>query len=148
MLVVASLLLLGGGVVATDLDPENKILDRDLLDRLAQGESAVNVIVLLSGYQDYVRRVDADAPSRIAAVQSEIASRQADVLDRLDSSQFELKHRFDNILGFSGRATVAGIRALLAMPEVEVIEEDEIEHMTQTQGISLRKMKTIGGSEK
>ena len=137
LFVVASLLLLGGGVVAAESDPENKILDRELLDQLARGESAVNVIVLLNGYQDYVRRVDADVPSQMAAVQSEIASRQADVLDRLDSSQFELKHRFDNILGFSGQATVAGINALSAMPEVEVIEEDEIEHMTQTQGISL-----------
>jgi subtilisin family serine protease len=142
LLGAALLILQGGGAIAADLDFQGKVMNQGVLDRAAQGES-VDVIVLLTGYRDYVGRVDADAPADMMAVQSEIASQQDDVLAQLDPSQFRVKHKFGNILGFSGRATEAGLMALAAMPEVELIYEDGIEHIVLKQGIPLMNASAV-----
>ncbi len=118
-------------------DNLSQVVDSAILDSFAQGESSANVIVLLKGYKNYKGIAIADNKSRMSAVQSVIKSQQTDVLDQIPPSQFRLKHRFKNILGFGGNITEAGLRALAASPDVEKIEEAIIVRPNMAQGIPL-----------
>jgi len=133
LLALALVFFTGGQVGAEGSDMET-VIDPEILGRLDQGET-VDVIVLLKGYQDYVGKVRGDDPDRMATIQSEIKSQQDIVLSRLDPCQFKLRRRFENILGFSGTVTQEGLLALAAMPEVELIEEDEMIPAHSAQGI-------------
>jgi hypothetical protein len=133
LFVLALIFFMGGRVGAWASDME-KVIDPEILARLDQGET-VDVIVLLKGYQDYMGKVSADDPAQMATIQGEINSQQDVVLNRLDPCHFKLRRRFENILGFSGTVTQEGLLALAAMPEVELIETDEIVQVHSTQGI-------------
>ena len=126
-----------GGQVGAGEPGLGKVKDPEIFERLTQGKEFVNVIVLLKGYKDYVGRVRTDEPALMDAVQSEISSQQDNVLNRLDPSLFKLRHRFKNILGFSGSINQDGLLALVAMLEVELVEKDELQHPNLAQGIPL-----------
>jgi len=113
-----------------------KILDSEILNRVNQGQRT-DVIVLLRGYKDYQGKVKADEPARRTTVQSAIRSQQEFIIQQLDPSHFQLRYRFENILGFSGTLTKEGLFTLAAMPEVELIEKDDIREAHLKQGIAL-----------
>ncbi|OHB70201.1 MAG: hypothetical protein A2W23_08090 [Planctomycetes bacterium RBG_16_43_13] len=121
---------------------EGKFKDPAVLKH-AQDKGFVDIVVLLKDYKNFEGKAIADAPVQMMAAQSEIHSRQQAVLNRLDPSQLMLKHRYDNILGFAGRVTYGGLRVLAAMPEVELIEEDEIFEAHLAQGIALMNASTV-----
>ena len=135
VLTLAMIFLSGGQSVAEQPNLE-KVIDSEILERLDQGET-IDVIVLLTGYNSFVGKMRTDEPTSLATIQTEIRSRQEAVLNRLTALQFELKYQFENILGFSGSATPEGLLALAAMPEVELIEEDNIREANLEQGIPL-----------
>ncbi|MCR4347292.1 MAG: S8 family serine peptidase [Sulfuricaulis sp.] len=114
-----------------------KILQPALFDRLDRGEPTVDVIVLLSGHKNYVGKINADKPAEMQALHAQIHQNQNAVLGKLNRAHFTSKHVFDNINGFAGRVSRAGLEALAAMPEVEFIEEDQIVTAQLAQGIPL-----------
>jgi hypothetical protein len=134
--IVTTLLFLTGDHADSRQINLEKILDAEILNSLTQGQKA-NVIVLLRGYKDYDGKVQTDEPVGFKTVQSAIRSQQESILQKLDPAHFQLRYRFENILGFSGTLTEEGLFALASMPEVEVIEKDDIREAHLKQGISL-----------
>jgi subtilisin family serine protease len=142
VLFTIALVFLVGGRTAVAQPNLEKVIDLDILERLDQGET-VDVIVLLKEHENYVGKMRSDEPADMAAIQTEIRSRQEAVLNRLTTPQFELKYQYENILGFSGRVTQNGLIALTAMPEVELIEEDDVREANLGQGIPLMNALTV-----
>jgi subtilisin family serine protease len=120
-----------------DVAASAKILQLSLVDRLERGENEVDVIILLKGHKEYIGRIKADRPAEMKMYQAEIRRNQDRVLNRLSRSDFRPRHQFENVLGFSGTVSGAGLEALSAMAEVESIEEDQIVEAHLAQGIPL-----------
>ncbi len=116
-----------------------KVLQPKFLDKCNQGAKKANIIVQLKGYKNFKSLSVSDNAVRMKSVQSTIRSRQDRVLNGLDEKQFQLRHRFENILGFSGEATLEAIKKLAGMDEVAVIEEDREMEMHTSEGIPLIK---------
>jgi hypothetical protein len=114
-----------------------KVADPGFLRQAAASMDTVEVMVLLEGYRSYIGRARADDAEGMRTVQAEIAAEQERVLASLDPALFEPGVRFENLLGFAGRATLDGVAALAAHPDVASIEEDEpLEHHLE-QGLEL-----------
>ena len=113
-----------------------KVIKPEFLNAL-DIEGSVDIIVLLKDYKAFEGTINSNDTVQMATQQAQISTLQANVLNRLDPNEFTLKHRFENILGFSGKATVSGITDLALMPEVEVIQEDSLVEMNLAQGIPL-----------
>ncbi|HLC15629.1 MAG TPA: S8 family serine peptidase, partial [Thermodesulfovibrionia bacterium] len=120
-----------------DFKGVEKIINPEFLSKLKSPENKTGIIVLLKGYKSYVGAVRADDKAQMAAMQNEIRQRQDAVLGRMSTEDFTLKYKYGNLLGFAGTATLDGIRALAAMDEVEVIEEDKEMEAHLAQGIPL-----------
>jgi len=123
-------------VSASLTDPSGKI-DSRTLKKLNQGESPVNVIILLTGYKKYVGKIKSDKRAQMVQSQSLIRTRRKEVLDKIHPSHIKLKHQFENILGFSASVTPDGLQKLASLPEVEAIEADEKVEAHLAQGIPL-----------
>ncbi len=113
-----------------------KVIDSGLITKANQGET-VDIIVLLTGYDAYVGNINADDQAQMTSIQSQINAQQEVVLNNLSLYPFKLRHRFANILGFSGSIDKDGLLALAAMPAVALIEEDEKVEAHLAQGIPL-----------
>ena len=113
-----------------------KVVPPEFLDKCTQSTGKVKVIVLLGGYKDFTGQTKTDDADSMKAFRSTIRSRQDRVLNALDGKHFQLRYRFENILGFSGEATLQGIKDLAAMENVELIEEDKEVLMNTHKGTS------------
>jgi hypothetical protein len=102
----------------------SKVKDAGLITEANKGK-IVDIIVLLKGYKEFVGKNNAEHKTQMALVQSQIKAKQQIVLNNLSSYDFQLRHRFENILGFSGSIGRDGLMALAAMPEVEIIKKDD-----------------------
>ena len=122
---------------------QGKEIDSSISDKFDEGEETVNVIVLLKGYRNYVGKIKADDRAQMKKLQAEIHGKQAAVMKRLSAPKFKVKHRFENILGFSGNINKEGLRALTAMPEVAVVEEDKKVEAHLAQGIPLMNASSV-----
>ena len=109
-----------------------KVAQPEFLEKFTQGAETVKILVLLKGYESYEGLAVAEDVVVMKKVQSSIRSRQEKVLNALDKKQFQLRHRFENILGFSGEATLQAIKDLARMDAVKVIEEDKEMEMLST----------------
>jgi len=116
-----------------------KVVQPEFLDQFNKGAERVKVIVLLKGFKDFNGLPVAGDTTGKEAFQSSIRSRQDKVLNVIDPRQFQLKHRFENIPGFSGEATLEGIKQLATMDDVEVIEEDKEMVMDTPEGTSMKR---------
>jgi len=115
-----------------------KVSDPGFLDaRLASEDDRVGIVVLLAGYEGYVGRARADRPAEMRRAQAEIARLQYAVLGRLDPAHFRLTHRYENLPGFAGEATLQGVRALAALDGVALIEENRPAEVQLAQGLPL-----------
>lgn len=114
----------------------HKIIDPETIASSGPGEH-LPVLVLLSGYEELVGVPRAGDAVSLARFQADIRARRDIVLERLDPREVVVRHRYDNILAFSARATRVGIRALAAMDEVAVIESDQVVYPHLAQGIPL-----------
>jgi len=110
-----------------------RFLERELVSELDR----VGVIVLLEGYEGYVGRALADRANDMRRVQAEIAELQYAVLGRLDPAHFQLHHRYENLPGFAGEATLQGVRELAAHDGVALIEENRPAVAQLAQGLPL-----------
>jgi hypothetical protein len=117
-----------------------KVIGSEIIRKLDRGESYVDVIVLLNGYKNFKGKIIADKPVQMAKMQSKIRGLQRIVLNKVHPSGFKLKHKFENIPGFSATITREGLEALESMPEVEIIEEDKIAHAHLAQGITWHRV--------
>ncbi len=124
----------GEGKVKYDFIGIEKVINPEFLDAL-NSEEYVNVIVLLKDYKAFEGVIKSEDKGLAAMRQAEISTLQGNVLNKLDPKEFILRHRFDNILGFSGKATEKGVIALALMPDVELIEEDGVNEMHLGQGM-------------
>jgi hypothetical protein len=109
-----------------------KVAQPEFLEKFTQGAETVKIVVLLKDYENYEGLAVSEDVVVMKKVQSSIRSRQEKVLNTLDKKQFQLRHRFDNILGFSGEATLQAIKDLARMDAVKVIEEDKEMEMLST----------------
>lgn len=121
---------------------KGKVLQKTVQERAESGEK-VDVIVLLKGHRDYSGKARADRPAAMKKVQAAIHAKQKTVMDRVGKAGFKLKHRFQNILGFAGTVTKAGLNALIAHPDVVSIEEDRQVEAHLAQGIPLMNGSTV-----
>ncbi|MBW1854750.1 MAG: hypothetical protein JRJ00_08745, partial [Deltaproteobacteria bacterium] len=101
---------------------KEKVAQPEFLEKFNQGAEKVKILVLLKDYENYKGLSVAEDVVLMKEVQSDIKDRQGDVLKAFDPKKFQLKHRFDNILGFSGEATLQAIKDLASMDEVKFIE--------------------------
>lgn len=122
---------------AAGADPLAKVARPDLLGLLADDGATASVVVLLEGFDDLVGEPRASDPSALRALQAEVARAQLEVLERLPPGEFELRHRYENLLAFSGHATAAGLRALVRRPEVVRVEDDPPMELHLADGIAL-----------
>jgi len=120
-----------------DFQGVEKIINPEFLNKLKSPKNKTGIIVLLKGYKSYVGAVRAEDTAQMAAMQDEIRQRQDAVIERMSAKDFTLKYKYGNLLGFAGTATLEGVRALAAMDEVEVIEEDKEMEAHLAQGIPL-----------
>ncbi|MEE8380308.1 MAG: hypothetical protein V3R78_00330 [Thermodesulfobacteriota bacterium] len=102
-----------------------KVAQPEFLERFTQGAETVKILVLLKDHENYKDLSVAEDVVLIKEVIPDIQTRQDRVLNALNHTRFQLKHRFKNILGFSGEATLQGIIDLAGMDEVAIIEEDK-----------------------
>ncbi len=77
------------------------------------------------------------SPVSVNALQSEIATRQNQVLSTLNAQEFTLRHKLANIAVFSGQITQAGLDKLLSNPLVAHIEPVRTVHPMLAQAIPL-----------
>ncbi len=101
-----------------------KVVQPEFLQRFTQGTETVKILVLLKDHENYKGLSVAEDVVLMKEVTPDIQARQDRVLSALNHTQFQLKHRFKNMLGFSGEVTLQGIIDLAGMDDVAVIEED------------------------
>ncbi len=108
-------------------------IPQQIIDKLERDDETFDVIILLKGYEGYVGKIKADKPQEMKQQQEGIRNKQNLVLNRINKPDLTLRHQFDNILGFSARVNARALKALAAMSDVELIEEDlEVEtHLAQ-----------------
>jgi protein-disulfide isomerase len=130
-------------VFATDPN-YSKVKDAGLIAEANKGKT-VDVIVLLKGYKAFAAKIDVQDKIQMARVQSQIAAKQQIVLNKLRAYDFTLRHRFENIPGFSGSIGRDGLEALAAMPEVEIIKKDDIVQTTRDDSFKPLEMPEVSG---
>ena len=116
-----------------------KVTQPEFLERFTQGAETVKILVLLKDHENYKVLSVAEDVVLMKEITPDIQARQDRVLNALNHTQFQLKHRFKNILGFSGEATLQGIIDLAGMDDVAVIEEDRKMEMLNAENFEREK---------
>jgi hypothetical protein len=103
--------------------PSTVLVDsQNIYGQFDAGQGQVKVIVSMPEPAELMAATDWDSPESVAELRAEIASRQSAVLSTLTPSEFSLRHSYENIAGFSGEITGAGLEKLLQNPLVAHIE--------------------------
>jgi len=76
----------------------------------------------------------------------EVQAVQGRVLDRLAASDFILTHRWESLNAFAGEVTLAGLRALMADPDVLMVDEDPIAYMDLAETAALIHVDQVRGA--
>jgi PKD repeat protein len=107
---------------------------REIARALATGTA--RVVVMLSP-PAALPQTDFASKASLAALHPQIKQAQQNVLDQLPANHIKLRHRFDNIAGFSAEVSVDGLKALQAHPQVLSIEPIFVLKPHLAQGIAL-----------
>ena len=110
------------------------LVDSQTINNEIASSGSAKVIVSLD---EPTGQTDWSSPASVNALRSEIATRQAQVLSTLNTSEFTLKHQLANVAAFSGRVTQAGLNKLLANSAVTHIEPVRTVYPMTAQGIPL-----------
>jgi len=103
--------------------PSSVLVDaQTIYDQFDSGDATVKVMVSLAEPAQTRAATDWDSADSVAVLRAEIANRQSSVLSTLSSSEFTLRHRFENQAGFSGEVTTAGLNKLLSNSLVAHVE--------------------------
>jgi subtilisin family serine protease len=125
-----------------DGDAEEKLVNlEDILEVFEQGEERAKVIVNLAEPERIRSTADFNSMQSLKRLHNEIRGLQTPVLSTLNSSEFKLRHRFENQAGFSGEITLDGLAKLLDDSRVESIEPVYILERLTGQGIPLMNAK-------
>ena len=108
-----------------------------LYDEFDAGQQTVKVIVTLVMPAGLVESTDWNSQSSLGSMQNQIGVLQSSVLSTLTTGEFTLRHQYENLAGFSGEITSAGLDKLLANPSVAYIEPVRILTIALAQGIPL-----------
>src|SRR6187401_1010024 len=76
----------------------------------------------------------------------EVQAVQGRVLDRLTARDFILTHRWESLNAFAGEVTLAGLRALMADPDVLMVDEDPIAYMDLAETAALIRVDQVRGA--
>jgi len=104
------------------LPEEQKLLyPDDITSGFAKGPTVV-VTVDLSLPQNIRAATDFASAASLKVLQTNVHAVQREVLDSIPAKHLKLRHRFENIAGFSAEVTAEGLKALQANPRVVSIE--------------------------
>jgi subtilisin family serine protease len=76
----------------------------------------------------------------------EVHGVQGRVLDRLQVNDFILTHRWTSLNAFAGEVTLAGLRTLMADPDVLMVDEDPIAYMDLAETAALIRVDQVRGA--
>lgn len=93
----------------------------DINKGFAEGPT-VAVTVNLSLPRDVLARTDFASAASLKVLQTNVHTLQQEVLDSVPAKHLKLRHRFENLAGFSAEVTPEGLKALQANPRVVSIE--------------------------
>jgi hypothetical protein len=116
---------------------EKLINANTVLDQLEVNNGEADVIVTLVPPLKALRQTSwEDADSRFA-LQFQIATTQDAMLAKLDETKFQVEQRYDNLAGFAGKVTAAGLEVLLNDPAVLHVAPNRILEPHLKQGIAV-----------
>ena len=111
--------------------------------RWAASYPSAYVIVNLKRPADFTVRVDWNRPEDRERRRRSVVNAQARALERLRPERVRPTGRFEYIPAFAAEVTIQGLEDLLALDEVESIEEDRILELHTKQGIPLMNASTV-----
>ena len=101
LLIISLLLTIFPCINLSAAPPDHQArIDSKILKKLKQGKSEVDVIVLLTGYGNYVKNVHSGRPSSMAEHQAAVHAKQNKILKKVLPPHLNLKRKFKNIPGF------------------------------------------------
>jgi hypothetical protein len=100
---------------------EKLLAPQEVLAGFATG-ATTRVIVLLTAPAVAMRASDYQSPAALGRLHSAIQQAQQKTLQGLTPGAALIRHRFENIPGFSAEVTTEGLQQLMAAPEVVSIE--------------------------
>lgn len=108
----------------------------DIISGFAKG-ATVAVTVNLSLPQGIRTVTDFASTASLTMLHTNVSAVQKGVLDNIPAKHLKLRHRFENIAGFSAEVTAEGLKALQADPRVVSIEPVYVLEPHLAQGIPL-----------
>ncbi len=127
----------GSGIGWADRASQKLINPEDIMIRFKQCKDRIKVIVGLIEPAEIKDKISWKSEESVRSLRVEIANRQASVLSSLTPGEFTLRHRYENLPGFSGEITVGGLDKLLDNPLVVSVEPDRLEYALLAQGTAL-----------
>lgn len=134
---LAALCALSLGVSAQTPATDKLVDAQELLGRFKDANSRVPVIVLLHGDGPVLREADWDNAAKLGKLHTANHRAQEAVLQVLQPNEYKLRHRFDNIAGFSCELNWAALEKLQRHPQVRLIEPVQEHQAHGAQGIPL-----------
>ena len=116
------------------ITPEKLTEAREIARALANGTA--RVVVMLSP-PEALAQTDFSSKRSLAALHPQIKKTQQNVVEPLPANHVKVRHRFDNIAGFSAEVSAEGLKALQAHPQVISIEPAFVLKPHLAQGIAL-----------
>lgn len=135
--VALALALAGPAAARPSFEGREKVRPPGLVDRLATSEGPLRVVVLLRGWRELIGVPRPHDPASLRAVQSVVRREQDRLLAALPEGSFEVTWRYENLLALAGRADLSGVRALAALPGVELVEDDPAMQLHVAEGSDL-----------
>ena len=112
----------------------------DEVEDLLQQQDEVSVIVVLEDDDNALDGYSASALNSMDSFEKEkmmIAEQQEEVLNELDSADFELKRQFTSLNGLSGNVTLEGLEKLKNDPNVKSIQLNGIKSFVLDDSVPL-----------
>jgi len=113
------------------------LVDEQTIYNEINSTGSAKVIVSLAEPTEMRAITNWSSPASVNALQTEIATRQNQVLSTLNTAEFTLRHKLANVAAFSGRITQTGLDKLLANPLIAHIEPVRTVYPMTAQGIPL-----------
>ncbi|MBL7214803.1 MAG: S8 family serine peptidase [Phycisphaerae bacterium] len=123
---------------ASDLLADDVFINPEkIVEPFEAGQETTRVIVNLARPETLLSQTQWDSPESTKKLRKEINNRQNQVLQQLTEKGYTLRHRFENLSGFSAEISLADLEKLANHPMVESIEPVYALQPHLAQGISL-----------
>ncbi|HEX42407.1 MAG TPA: hypothetical protein ENN81_10170, partial [Phycisphaerales bacterium] len=124
-----------GLLTSTDRTP--LLVDAQTIYNRLDSAGRADVIVMLAAPTELFAATNWNSPVSVATLRADIDQRQDAVLATLSPAEFQIKHRYENIAGFSGSVSPAGLQKLRAHNLVRHVEPVRELQWAMAQGIPL-----------